>query len=557
MENKSILTRLLCLMLVALVSTSSNAQVFNPPSSYEDTYPSGGTQISRTTHTSCYSFSGINFFGSGQDLVVSAWDEPSLYATVAWRRLVPGSPSSIISQGLIPYGPGYRDMEVGFIEVAGTIKIFVAYYKMGSGHYLDIYDLMLGGPVLVGNVTLSSSTTYGRISLDCHKLYAMSVIWEDNAFLKTRVAWNTGSSVGISPEITLDPYIKRYQPDVTFSHANSTGALLCEYVYEEVGANRQLTQSSFDFWTMAGFGSPTTIGPSIQDIDVIGFNTFVSPPNIDCPDHYTVQNWAYTYYTNTSNDIYVRMIDYNSTAVPQTIIVNDGSLGNFPINGSYNVNPFLSYSRNYDDFYVGWFTDEIDPTTGTFAGYVSVDVHESGTFLMSAPDYLSVANVPTDASGTPFLSSSKYTEASDYLYTIFPQYNTSTGYEMQHKYHDWSSLASYKGDGDHNHTADCNDEGRIAFLAKGTANAFSKANAYPNPFTNKVTVSVSANMQNEEMDVTITNITGAVVFRSTGIPSDINKQLNNLNSLNAGIYMMNINCKAVGYSNTIKLQKAD
>lgn len=557
MENRSILKGLLCLMLSCFITNTSIGQVFNAPSSYEDSYPFSGNQISRTTHTSCYSSSNVNILGSTNDLVVSAWDEPSIYGTVAWRRLIPGAPWAIVNQGLIPYGPGYKDMEVGFIYVGSIVKIFVAYYKMGSGHYVDVYDLTGSGPVLSGNITLSSSPNYGRISLDCHRMYGMVVTWEENSVIRTRVAWDNGGSLGVSPTVTFDPSTtKRRLPDVTFSHTNSTGALLCEYVYmEDNGFNQGFIESSFDFWTMAGFGAPTVVAPLVQDFDPISYSTFVSPPNIDCPDHYNVQNWAYTYHTNTSNDIYVRLVDYNSTAVPNTIVVNDGSLGIAPINGSQNINPFISYANSYDNFYVGWFTTEVDPMTSGIASYVSVNVDESGTFVLSAPDYLTVPNDPSKASGTPFLSFSKYTESSDYLYTIFPQYDNNTGYEMQHKYHNWSSLGSFKGEKDH--AIECNDEGRTAFLAKQSSGSLSTATAYPNPFTNQLAISVSADMQQEDVDVTITSITGSVVFQEHGIPSDINKQLTNLSNISTGMYIMSINCSATNYSEVIKLQKVD
>lgn len=557
MENRSILKGLLCLMLFSMITNTSIAQVFNPPAAYEDSYPFAGNQIGRTTHTSCYSSSNLNILGSSEDLVISAWDEPGMYATVAWRRLTPGAPWAIINQGLIPYGPGYRDMEVGFMYVGSTIKIFAAYYKVGSGHYIDIYDLTAGGPVLSGNITLSSSSTYGRISLDCHRMYGMVVTWEDNAVIRTRVAWDNGGSLGVSPIVTFDPSsVKRRLPDVTFSHANSTGALLCEYVYmEDNGSSQGFIESSYDFWTMAGFGSPMIVAPLVQDFNPISYSTFVSPPNIDCPDHYSVQNWAYTYHTSTTNDIYVRLIDYNSTAIPNTIVVNDGSIGIAPINGSQNINPFISYANSYDNFYVGWFTTEIDPMTSDIASYVSVNVHESGTFVMSAPDYLTVPNDPSKASGTPFLSFSKYTEISDYLYTIFPQYDNSAGYEMQHKYHNWSSLSAFKGE--QSQIVECNDKGRTAFLAKHAAGSLSTASAYPNPFTDQLAISVSADMLQENVDVTITSITGSVVFQESGIPSDINKQLSNLSSLNTGMYIMSLNCRATNYSEVIKLQKVD
>lgn len=552
MKKTRMLRLFVCLAVSSTLSFGTKAQVFNPPTSYEDSYPSSGVNISRTTHTSCYANSSVNILGSSEDLVVSAWDEVSLGGTVAWRRLVPGSPSTVISQGMITYPAGYRDLEVAFMYVGSTIKIFVAYYKSGSGHYCEVYDLLGGGPVLSTIIPLSGSPNYGRISIDCHRMYGMVVTWEENAVIKTRVAWDNSGTLGVSPIVTFSAPIKRYLPDVAFSHAGS--GLLCQYVYHEIGSVSQIAQSSFDFWTMAGFGGPTTVVPTLQDINVLGSgNVLPSPPNIDCPDHYNVDNWAYTYHLNTNNDIYVRLVDFNSTGVPNTIVVNDGSFGNFPINSAQNINPFLAYDINNDNFHVGWFTNYIDPATVEIASYISVDVHESGTAILSTFDYLTVPNTPIFASGTPFLSFSKHTESTDYLYTIFPQYNLSTGYEMQHKYHQWGSLGAFKGEHATHYT--CNDDGRLSYLAEH-ANGLSSS-VYPNPFKNQLHISLSPEMLSEVIDVTITNITGTVVYSTTGTPDEINENLNDVSNITTGMYIMNISCEATGYNNVVKLQKID
>src|SRR5690606_9698258 len=158
-----------------------------PPSAYEDSYPNNNVNISRTTHTSCFAWSGISLFGQPEDIVVSAWDEPSWGGTVAWRRLQNGNPSGIIAQGLIPYGPGHRDLEVGLLYVNGIFRIFVAYHRAGSGHYMDIYNLTGGGPVLSTTVPLSNQAQYSRISMDSHRLYGVVVTWEESAVIRTVV----------------------------------------------------------------------------------------------------------------------------------------------------------------------------------------------------------------------------------------------------------------------------------------------------------------------------------------------------------------------------------
>src|SRR5690606_23098693 len=125
------------------------------------------------------------------------------------------------AQGLIPYGPGHRDLEVGFLYVNGIFRIFVAYHKAGSGHYMDIYNLTGGGPVLSTTVPLSNQAQYSRISMDSHRMYGVAVTWEEGAFIRTVVAWDNGGTIGISPRVSFTHSWKMYEPDVAFSHYTS------------------------------------------------------------------------------------------------------------------------------------------------------------------------------------------------------------------------------------------------------------------------------------------------------------------------------------------------
>jgi hypothetical protein len=68
----------------------------------------------------------------------------------------------------------------------------------------------------------------------------------------------------------------------------------------------------------------------VQDVNGVTVQWSELTASIDCPDHYSVENWAYTYAID-GMDIYVRSIDYNSLGFPITTNVVNGSLGNVPM----------------------------------------------------------------------------------------------------------------------------------------------------------------------------------------------------------------------------------
>lgn len=549
MRTRAIFTierKLMYALAFVLGITTANAQLFNPPSAYEDSYPSNNVNISRTTHTSCFAWSGLSLFGSPEDIVVSAWDEPSWGGRVAWRRLQNGNPSIINAQGIISYAPGHRDLEVGFLLVNGVFRIFVAYHKAGSGHYMDIYNLTGGGPVLFTTIPLSNQAQYSRISMDSHRLYATAVTWEEGARIRTVVAWENAGTISVSPVTTFIHPVKMYNPDIAFSHYQNP--LLCEYVYYDPTNNR-FYQTSFDFWTMAGFAVNTSVVPTTQDINGVAGPSIA---NIDAPDHSSVSRWAYTYSVGGS-DVYARIQEGGGF---NTINVTDGSMGITAINSALNINPFLAYNPagGGNSIAIAWYTNHTDPNTGQQAAYIAAQVTSNGGGVVSSNDYLTIPNVPVIASGTPMLSLSKETENADYLYTIFPQYDyvSGTGYEMQHKYHDWVSTGSYKGA----KPLSCPDETRVTGLANTNTDA-ALVTAYPNPFSNELSLAIPADMQTEDINVTITNITGAVVRAFSGTATEVNHQLRSSTNLQPGLYLLQVDIPSKQITRTLKVNKVE
>ncbi|MBS1771963.1 MAG: T9SS type A sorting domain-containing protein [Bacteroidetes bacterium] len=545
-----------CITVLFLAATPAVAQNFIPPTAFEDSWPApGNPNISRTTHTSCYSFGNIPVSGTTYDLTMAGWDAPGLPGGVSWRMLMPGNPSVVINQGIIPYPTTCQDLEVGFTFAGNGVQAAVAYYRNGVGHFVDVYSWTGLGLTLLYTMPLSTMASYTRISMDSHKMYGLAITWQEKD-IKTIVGLGGGAGIAWSGILTLNGTVGETMPDCAFSHTPQAGTLNVHYVYYNP-VTLTVTESSYDFWIMIymlGGGVPVLV----NDANFVG-PVNMSVMNLDAPDHYDVENWAYTYTPNGA-DICVRLIDFHTGGVPTTVIVNSGVLGNFPINVPINYNPVVAYDHDciygwgYGTMYVGWYTSVTDPATTNAAAYVSLQMDEAGTTLLTPLDYMTVANNPFMASGTPVMSFSKQNDQTNYLYTIFPQYwNPWGGYMMENKYHAWNT-GSFKGTG---RTAlTCNDEEHIkAFEQKHISSV--QVKAYPNPFSNMLAITIPVEYANDNVSIVLTDITGKICGTYQGKFTDANTYLTNLSKgLHTGNYNMSLNVEGKMNEN-LKIVKAE
>lgn len=558
--RKILLGTALLIFFTCSFSVYSFAQTFIAPVAFEDSYPPPGSpNIGLTAHTSAYSWSTLNVAGTTFDIVLAGWDDASGNpAGMSWRYMVPSNPGTIINQGIVPY-TNVRDVEVGLLQSGVGPEILVAYYLNGVGHFVDVYTVTLGGPVYAYTNTLSTMTNYTRISMDCHLLYATAITWQDAQSINTVVGLAGGGGITFSGILSLQNTQTETIPDCAFSHTPMAGTLNVHYAYYDPNSGN-ITESSYDFWIMIWMmGGMVPV--AVNDVNFVGPLPNEEVLNIDCPGHYNVENWAYTY-TNNQQDISVRFVDFNTSGTPTTVIVNNGSLGNVAINTSRNVHPFCAYDKNHTpgaaSFQVGWHTYAIDPATGAQAGYVSTQVNESGTVqinpILPMFDYQTVANNPTWASQTPVLSFSKQDDQFPYLYTVFPEWDQMMGaFRLENKYHKWSA-PQFKGQ-EHNPFT-CGDEAKIReFEAKHIA--ASRFTAYPNPFSNMLGITVPASMQHDNADITVTDITGKASGKYSGPLSKANAYLSELSkTLATNTYLVNINV-AGKTKETLKVVKAE
>lgn len=527
------------------------AQVFNPPAAVEFTFfnPTAGVNPQVTSN---YSHKDVPTPFGVFDLYLSSWstNDPGGGSLSEFMCLftLPSSPTSIVGQGSILY-QGVADLKVGMVYdgTIGQHVILVAYYDyLGinsitgkPGHLLDIYTLTgsPGSPAAWSSqIQLSTAPSYGRISLDSHKDYGVAIAWEHPGVGIETMVGDGGTWSGVT---TLVGTLDESGPDVAFSHSN--GPLNVHFVYQNPAAGN-ITESVMDWFVLLGvpFGNTAAIVPNIQDVDWTSFP--ISNLVLDCPDHYGVENWAYTY--TDGHRVYVRHIDYNTSGVPITTVVNDGSLGNAPTLGSFLAfNPTLHYGDGAmggttGQISVGWYSTYGLTSTGD-AHYIALEMREDGSGLLSAPDYNRLPNSVGHTFPFSGISFSKMSDgasglAPDFLYTtFFKEIGSGSGnYRLHHAFHKWNNPV-FRGIKPKPVYPDCSSP------SQKVQASIPKAATYPNPFQNTLISRVNLK-EDGTVDMVLTDIKGKVVAqqKTWQHKGDQTVQMNGLHKLPPGSYLL-------------------
>ncbi len=518
---KTLRQPLVLLSLAIMGFSSTSAQTFNPPVADAFVFgnlPAGmGPQV-----TANYSHRDIPTSFGVNDLYLSAWstNDPGggSLSEFIYRFTAPSTPLALASQGSFFY-QGVADLKVGMVFDAtiGEYVVLVAYYDyMGVnsitgqvGHLLDKY--VVNGPPgsslnWFGQIQLSTSPQYGRISMDSHKDYGVAIAWEHPGVGIETMVGDAGTWSGVT---TLDFTIGEMGPDVAFTH--SGGALNVHFAYQNPGANT-ITESVMDWMSLLSvpFGGTALTPPNIEDINFVP--SPVSNLVLDCPDHYGVENWAYTY--TDGQRVYVRHIDYNTSGVPFTTIVNNGSLGNVPTVGNFLAfNPTLHYGDGAmggatGQISVGWYCTYSLTASGD-SHYITLEMREDGSGLLSAPDYNRLPNsingYAYPFSGIAFSKMSDIPLAPGYLYAnYFIETPFASGnYELHHAFHKWNNPL-FRGIKPAPLHPECGSPSKKEIMQA------SRLSVYPNPFLNTFSSKV---MLKEAGMVTmvLTDISGKVV----------------------------------------------
>jgi hypothetical protein len=548
---KALLFRSLAFAALLTVNLSASAQTFAPPAAYNNVYPGSSSLILRPETSSSYSIGNTNSPYGTAALYLAGWSGFAGANGFSWRFTNPANPAALFAQGIFSY-PNGRDIEVGLVDGSGGPQILVAYYRVGAGHMLDVYNVF---PFVSFAYTLplSASPIYGRISMDCHLTYGVAIVWDNPA--NNAIEAIAGQNGTWGPVTALPPHptgASSEVPDVAFSHSN--GPLNIHIVTHTPAAN-ELTEAVIS-WPDLLVGSLASY--AVQDNNFIPVPNVPVRPVINCPDHFNAENWGYTY-TLDDNQIEVRFIDYNTLATPITQTVNSGGapLGNVGTVGVYrNRMPSIAHNNN-GDMYIAWYAAGSLATSSS--QYIAMNITADGNTLLSAPDYMLVPNSTTSSPYplAPGISLSKMNDLNpQYLYAAYYDLNSAVGYAMHHAWHIWPN-AVFKGTGSNANQwlashPECSGQ---------TTNATSLAarvsvRVSPNPFTEVVHAAFTTEKSGTAI-LQLTDITGKVVDQTQHLVEKGAQSFNtgSLKNLAAGTYLLNISVDGtrIGQQKVVKL----
>lgn len=549
MKTKLVTVIKAAIVILVFNCTSSSglkAQVFNVPSAYENIYPLG---IPSGDLPSCYSWGGATLSGIVGDIYLSAVNK-----RVVYRFTKPNTPSVIYTQGTLAY-PNCEDISVGYIvDTTGggwVNEIVVSYYKNGigpsAGHYYDVYKWTFGSITLVASTQLDNMLNYTRISMDSHFFYGIVITWETpNGLYALTGLWGL-----FTAPVYLNGTGGFEKPDVAFSHTSS--GLLCQFVYDDPSMSPSYTiyETMIGFYPLhAAIGSITPFAQDTNYVTAVWSGVLCS---IDAPDHYTVDNWAYTYALDGA-DVYVRYTDYNTSSVGTTNVVN-GTLGNAATYAK-ELRSKIAYNKSCTSFHVSWYSTDTDGTNG--ACYFTEEIAEDGVTLVSNVDYELIAANSAFPAGASLnsVTFSKQNDNSPFFYAVFLD---NSG--IHHSFHNWTNIANWK----------TTLTPQIAFIKDNCQNSSSSQitsvpkllsksdilSAGPNPFTQKIKLQVSASLNDEILNISVNDITGRNLLNYTDVASKASAELEKATmNLIPGTYFVTAKLPKSGKLQTIKLIKS-
>jgi len=541
----------LVLVMIAFCLTTGKAQTFNSATSNETMFPSPAsaptyylddqvTYLQCNSHWVYYAAPYLN-----AQSALAAWSH---------KMYIDGSGNSATDGGGFSYGiinpitgtyVGY-----GAIAMPNASNISVAYlygglcqenfivtwaepYITGNpecypycNYYYQLYNWThtsapptpLGSPVL-----LTSGSYFDRISIDVNEAANKSLItWGHNTSAVFAKAFDyTTTTIGIGPDVLITD--KGNLPDVAFRTDPTTGDDYLHFTYFNYfdfsdtmgGCNRKTFKADIQsdptivegFTTFNDVYNATYTVLTYQDYEptfygLLGSRADTVNVNIDCPDVHADPNWSLTWSKTNEDTIYIRTFKDGTT-----IGGSQGWLGNDRItptgfsprftSGHY---PAIGYHPVGDNYFVGF--------AGGPNGYVAEQVDDLGA-LVSTSDYLNVPNNAYSVRDNPRIAVSK-NSTGDYLYNVFLQEDSLGDYSLVHKAHPWASNSTWR---------------------KSEANALAisnnqKTNIYPIPFDNEIKFTVPSVQENEQWTISISDIQGRQILKSTGSVLDLNKSLN-------------------------------
>jgi len=506
------------LFLSGLLCFCLNARAqFVPPGYPETIYPAAATSlVLRPQHASCYAMDNIPGYTMPNNLSIYSWNAGASNVNGiawCWRSSAGTVLNNFVVNGLI------FDLEVGFVQQGGNTFIVAAYYESGVGHQYRIYQWSSGGLTPYGGGSLSTSATYGRISLDAHRLYGIAITWEVGGRIYVK-AMNTASGTWvIGNNIEVGGVSTGAIPDVAFAHVTDLDIRIA-YVNTATGAVHVVHR---DFPTIL-VASAGPLGFAVDDVNPAGFSSvsgFSQSDNLqlDCPDHYTQDNWSYIY-TSDGMNVNTRIQNWSlsSSAITYSLTGWLGSSGNEHLT--------LAYSPAGNSIYYGWYTAYTGASP--VPGYVAVHRGDNGSFIAPTTSYFfnRVANT-TWYSVNPVISFSKQNDIANELFAVYAMHGTGGfSYEMRFKHVPWTATSFRPGAPE-----------ALGEVTREANNVF----VYPNPFREHLSLAVQPDAAMDIYEVSITDLVGRSLGYFKGNIDLVNRQLQEVTKkMMAGVYLLNI-----------------
>jgi hypothetical protein len=537
---------------------------------------------------------------------IDFWDVTGIQYGIAFKITNSLTDTSTYMRGFIRANAApaaTQEMQLSFVGNRYAAYVLAAYWNVTIHSYVvDAYKLNTNLTSPTSGLTFLSSTMLytpmspammgARISMFGYDLLNTGVVWEEpgvGVFAKGIRLDSTNLIFGNTFQLPGTNGCRF--PDITANPAPITSGsdgLAYHFAFVDTAA-LVIKEAVMGVYDLLNFGAATPIVPSaplpykVEDTLVIskydpawdGFQLHIATPVFSSASTgwYATGNWAYTFYNNDTNKIYVRA--QSAAHAPVTYVVNDGSLGNGNITRAGNAFPAITYT-GHDKLLVGWYTT-YDP--GLPAGtnplytysanskkYIALEMSDNGTGLS---DYLEVSNNYTNNtigegiswsapfySGHPYIAFSKRT-----LDAVFVSYAC---YGPTDIWHDFRDYYTYPRDGAFSPVFS-DDANYIAtkLIIPVTPVVFRQAqpvetpiSVMGNPFTdNRIFQLQGDNSIQYELDMTAMD--GRRVYTASGLIPDLNSTLRfagPINSLQPGVYILHLNAKGVA-AQTFKLVK--
>ncbi|WP_118953537.1 hypothetical protein [Taibaiella helva] len=550
----------LSLFVATAAFLPAQAQFLN--SSFTDVQcPAPPGVVAHVSYLGAYSFGNLFYPDAQSDLYAYSWNQAG---GIGWVRKENGNPANVLDQGT--YSPiqynGANAVDVAIVhDGALNENMLVVAYHNNNGHFLDFYIWNQFGITPYLTYPLSNMNI-GSISIDAHEMNCFAVTWDGDGYIHTLAA-RTGGGLAIGCENLLDPQgIKYLEPDIAIGHGGTAyDGLTLHFVYMRSDYS-QVVESTLPFEEIYS-NCPPMVTPLIEDVLNTSSSTATfgySRPRIDCPDHEpATDDWSYVineytpatypYYPPTP-DAQSRIITgrraYSITPAVQHNVLNDGSLGN--INMSFNVSgapilPAVAYDPQGTTVNFAWNKTMEHPALGD-NDFMGLRLRNDGA--PASTDYWIIDRDPSIPQQSPIVTMSTQNDRTPELFFAFSGINPDPMNFYYTLYYKWAPWYNYG----YRPAPDA-----PAGIAARQDEAWT-VQAYPNPFTNELQLTVNAASRNQPLEVALSDINARLLHQYKGTAEEINRQLaHTAATLQGHLFFLKVTQTATGQSKTLKVSR--